>query len=54
MENLPERVLVDLPRLGRHWRADGDEAQLSQIRQQDADHAEWKVNVRRDIDHGSG
>jgi hypothetical protein len=40
MENLPERIPVNLLRLRRDRCPDGDEAEFTQIRQQDADYAE--------------
>jgi hypothetical protein len=45
MENLPERVPVNLLRFRRDWRADGSEAKLPQVRQKNADHAERKVDI---------
>jgi hypothetical protein len=45
MDNLPEGALVNLLRLGRDWCADSDEAKFSQVRKQDADHTERKVDI---------
>ena len=54
MEDLPERVSVNLARL--HWnrRLNRHEAEFTQVREKDADHTERKCDVGCDVYHRRG
>jgi hypothetical protein len=51
MQDLPERFSVNLVRLHLNRRLNHHDAELTQVREQDPDHAERKIDVRSDIYH---
>jgi hypothetical protein len=51
MQDLPERFSVNLVRLHLHWRLNHHEAELTQVREEDSDHAKRKFDVGSDIYH---
>jgi hypothetical protein len=51
MEDLPERVSVNLARLHRNRRLDRHEAVFTQVCEENSDHAERKLNVGSEINH---
>jgi hypothetical protein len=54
MQDLPERVSVNLLRHHRDWRLNRDETQLSQVPEENADHPEREVDVGGNIYHCGG
>jgi hypothetical protein len=51
MQDLPERVSINLTRLHRNWCLNRQEAEFTQVREEDSDHAERKVDIGSDIYH---
>src|ERR1700761_8385564 len=51
MQDLPERVSVNLTRLHRNRRLNRYESKFTQVRQEDSDHTKRKVDVGSDVYH---
>src|ERR1700728_1527945 len=51
MQDLLERISVNLTRLHRNRRCNGHEADFTQVSEQDPDHTERKVDIGSDIYH---
>jgi hypothetical protein len=51
MQDLPERVSVNLVGLHRNWRLNHHETEFTQVSEEDPDHAERKIDVGSDVYH---
>jgi hypothetical protein len=51
MQDLPERVSVNLVRLHRNRRLNHHEAEFAQVCEENSDHAERKIDVGSDVYH---